>query len=640
MSFNATRVRKPHAGMLFQRLESRTYMSVLPLEDPRNEMGLPPVPASATNVAPSQIAGGALSPLTSIPNLNSDPGAVATLYLDFHGEGAQAWGGQTVPATPAYTTDADATTFSTQDLANIQEIWSRVSEAFSPFNINVTTIDPGNWNLAGTGSPNHQLRAVIGGGGSWTGQLQGGIAYVGSYYTPWAPNTVYVFPANLGNGNTQYTADDAAHEAGHGFGLQHQSSYNGTIKTAEYNTGNGSTAPFMGNPLSPGIRATWWNGQSSAGSAVLQDDLQIISGSLDGFGYRTLTFGQTSAAATALTSGAGGAFSDAGIVETTSQHDYFTFVTSTAGSDTFTVNVAQYGAMLHSRLELHDAADNVISVAAAGTLPQTITASLAAGTYYVVVKSFGQYGDIGQYTLSGTIAGLAVAAPAVSISGVALIAPGADYALSLAAVDAGHNITGWTINWGDGTTPQTIAGNPGSVDHIFATAGNYIISAGMTDDASSGGHPSNSLSVIAATTALTPPGSVSQDPSGQDPNSQVNVLVQQVPTIIGDLPVKGKRKAAGKFAAKGAQNLYEFTLTQQQVVVLRLSSGRPGLAMQLFDADGNQITTRTGKRAIAESLTLQAGTYEIQFSYSGAQPTPYHLVTTTKPVVTHKARAA
>ncbi|HEY8748320.1 MAG TPA: PKD domain-containing protein, partial [Tepidisphaeraceae bacterium] len=607
-----------------------------PLENPLNEIGLPPVAAPAANDTPAQIAGGPLSSLSSIPSLNSDPGAVATFYLDFHGEPAQAWGGQSVPATPAYTSDGDATTFSTQELANIQEIWSRVSEAFSPFNVNVTTIDPGNWNLAGTGSPNHQLRAVIGGGGSWTGQLQGGIAYVGSYYTSWVPNTVYVFPANLANGNTQYTADDTAHEAGHGFGLQHQSSYNGTTKTAEYNTGNGTTAPFMGNPLAPGIRATWWNGQSSAGSAVIQDDLQTMAGSLDGFGYRTLTYGQTFASPTLLTTAPGGTFSNAGIIETTAQNDYFKFVTTTSGSDTFAVNVAQFGPMLHSRLEIHDAADNIVSSAATSSLSQTITATLAPGTYYLVVKSYGQYGDIGQYTLSGTIAGLAITTPTLSISGATTIAAGSTYTLGLSANDPSHTITGWTIDWGDGSAPQALIGSPASVDHVFAAAGNYTISATLADDATPTGYPSNALPLTvtsSSASAVTPP-----DPT--DPSSQVSVQVSPTPTVLGNLPIKGKRKLAGKFAAKGAQNVYQFTLTQQQVVTLNLNASRPGLSMQLLDADGNQITTKTGKRAVAQSLTLQAGTYEIQFTFTGIQPAAFHLVTSTKPVITRKARAA
>src|SRR5690349_5511896 len=48
---------------------------------------------TTTNGAPV----GAGSPLSSVPALNSDPGAPATLYLDFTGAAAQAWGSYNVP---------------------------------------------------------------------------------------------------------------------------------------------------------------------------------------------------------------------------------------------------------------------------------------------------------------------------------------------------------------------------------------------------------------------------------------------------------------------------------------------------------------------------------------------------------------
>ena len=80
--------------------------------------GLLPATGSAI-VQPAST--GTLYPLTGVPALSSDPGAPATLYLDFHGEGAMNWGGLSVPATPAYDIDGDPTTFSSQELANIQQ---------------------------------------------------------------------------------------------------------------------------------------------------------------------------------------------------------------------------------------------------------------------------------------------------------------------------------------------------------------------------------------------------------------------------------------------------------------------------------------------------------------------------------------
>ena len=342
------------------------------------------------------------SPLSSAPALSSFPGAPATLYLDLHGEAQQNWGMATVPAIPAYDIDGDPTTFSAQELSNIQLIWQRVAEAYSPFNVNVTTVDPGSWNLTGMGQNYNRFRVVIGGSGSWTGVVQGGTASVGSYYTPGLPNTAYVFPTQLAN-DPMYVGDEAAHEAGHGFGLQHQSVYSGTVQTAVYNPGNSSTAPFMGNPLRAGIRATWWYGPNSLGYDMIQDDLATIGGSVNGFGFRTVSTGQSATSSTPL-SVAGNSVSGAGIIELTSQHDYYSFNVPVTGSATFNVNVAPFGAMLHAILEIHNASDGTLaSAASATTLGQTLTVNLPAGTYYAVVKSFGQYGDVGQYTLTGQL---------------------------------------------------------------------------------------------------------------------------------------------------------------------------------------------------------------------------------------------
>src|SRR5688500_6537945 len=87
----------------------------------------------------AQAAGG----LSSIPALNSNLGAKATLYLDFDGDGAMSWGSYSVPQTPAYDRDGDGSTFSDAELDAIRQIWARVSEKFSPFSISVTTVNPG-----------------------------------------------------------------------------------------------------------------------------------------------------------------------------------------------------------------------------------------------------------------------------------------------------------------------------------------------------------------------------------------------------------------------------------------------------------------------------------------------------------------
>ena len=83
-----------------------------------------------------------LSPLDSIPVLNSNPGAPASLYLDFNGHFEPVWGSYTNITTPVYDIDGDPTTFSDAELANIRAVWETVAEDYAPFNINVTTVEP------------------------------------------------------------------------------------------------------------------------------------------------------------------------------------------------------------------------------------------------------------------------------------------------------------------------------------------------------------------------------------------------------------------------------------------------------------------------------------------------------------------
>src|SRR5262245_19546730 len=85
------------------------------------------------------------------PALSSRPGAAYTLYLDFSGFNFSGkWAvtpanpaGQGTPGNrPAYDTDGDATTFTNAEISKIKECWARTAEKYSPFNVNVTTVDP------------------------------------------------------------------------------------------------------------------------------------------------------------------------------------------------------------------------------------------------------------------------------------------------------------------------------------------------------------------------------------------------------------------------------------------------------------------------------------------------------------------
>ncbi len=348
--------------------------------------------SSTTSSTTTAMAVGS-SLLTSVPVLNSKPGASAKLYLDFDGEAATYWDGYNVTATPAYDQDYDPTTFSDAELESIRQIWARVSEKYSPFNINVTTVDPGTY------ANKVALKVVIGGNGSWTGGTYGGVAYIGSFYTADA-NVVYVFPDNLGKGSPKYTAEAISHESGHGFGLDHHSSFDSTgKKISEYNSGNSLVAPVMGSSYYA-ARGLWLN-TAATSYTVYQDDLAILSGTSNGFGYSADAVGSSISTASALVV-SGSSVYGSGIIEKMTDRDYFSFTTD-AGVVSFTGEVAAYGPTLDLKLELWSAGGTLLASADSSSLGETLSMSLPAGSYCVAVASHGLYGDVGQYTIRGSI---------------------------------------------------------------------------------------------------------------------------------------------------------------------------------------------------------------------------------------------
>jgi hypothetical protein len=349
-----------------------------------------------------------LHPLTDIPILHSNPSAQVKLYLDFDGHV------ESDKTTPVYDLDDDLTAFNDTELGFITTAWAKVSEDYAPFNIDVTTVEPPE--LA-AGVPQSvangiALRVAIGGDGAWTGTggTHGGTGGIGSF-TNSGNNTVYVFSKNLAHGIL--IGDVVSHESGHGFGLWHQSTYdqNG-IKTNEYNPGDGTWAPIMGLANVP-FPTTWYNGTSS-GPTTYQDDMAVLAGSGNGFGYRADDHGNTSATATPLTS-ASGAWSGSGIIETNVDADVFSFAVSAADTYRIGLDVAEIGPNLDAVVELRNAAGMLLAAAnPAASVGALISAVLAADTYYVSVTKTSEYGRVGVYALDVSVpaAGITVSAPA------------------------------------------------------------------------------------------------------------------------------------------------------------------------------------------------------------------------------------
>jgi len=390
------------------------------------------LPTDTVLTAPSAAAGAAVA--STIPALSSMPSAQATVYLDFLGYVEPVWGFYSNITTPVFDLDGDATSFSTNEITAITRIWQRVTEDFAPFNINVTTVNPFDF------SNGKAVRVSIGGSGSWTSTPVGGIAYIDSFTNSY-PNSVFVFPNNLSK-NEKSIAEAASHEAGHAFGLHHQSLYSGTTKLLEYNPGGNGWAPIMGNSYSAAV-STWSNGQSSLGSTVLQDDLAVISRSQNGFGYRTDDHPASLGAGDSLAIN-GNQVSASGVIEKMTDVDAFTFSTG-GGAIVLNVNTISLGANLDTVAELYNSSGVLIASAnPSNSLNASISTTVPTGNYTLLVKSTGIYGYVGQYTVSGTInAGLYVSGFTPAADQV-VAAPPTDFVITLS-----DPVTTGTVDAGD-----------------------------------------------------------------------------------------------------------------------------------------------------------------------------------------------
>ncbi|MBE2286070.1 MAG: PKD domain-containing protein [Prosthecobacter sp.] len=422
--------------------------------------------------------------------LHSKPGATKVIYLDFDGHTTTgtSWNSSFTSGasivTPPYSTDATVTTaFSQTELDNIYSIWQRVAEDYAPFDVDVTTQDPGLEALRKTTTSDTQfgVRVCIGGSSyDWYGAGAGGVAYLNSF--TWNSDTpCFVFTAQLGNGAAKYTAEAASHEAGHTFNLSHDGQVaHDNVAAVGYYQGHANWAPIMGVGYYKDV--VQWSKGSYPYANNLQDDTAIIASVV---GYRVDAHGDSIVNATPLT---GSALSASGIIERRADADLFAFTTG-SGPVSFSATPAAPSPNLDINLALYDGFGNLVTSANPATLEATLATTLSQGTYYLAVEGAGtgdpltaydDYASLGQFSLTGTVSPVTGVPPVAVADASAPVTGAAPLAVNFSSVgsyDSDGSIVAYDWDFGDGTTSSVA--NPVK---SYSTPGTYTASLVVVDN--------------------------------------------------------------------------------------------------------------------------------------------------------------
>ena len=408
-------------------------------------------PASAGDSEPSRVVAQAF-PLEDTFELHSKAGSLRTIYLDFDGHNVSGtlWNGPSggnVPsgAHPAWDPDANGAAFSDSEKLKVQDVFQRVAEDYAPFDVDVTTEDPGLAALDRTdaGDQEYGTRTLITPSTSAATAICnnqcGGVAFVGvfNHYsgkdgfaeTHEQLQPAWVFPQNLGPNDLKAIAEGATHEVGHTLGLDHD----GTASQGYY-LGHGGWAPIMGAAYSQPISqfslseypGAVLGGPNPPPNPALQpnpDDLVTIT--TYGPGFRTDEAGTSTGNAGAVPTGSA-------YIQNRTDVDFFALGTC-SGTVTVNANGAEVSPNLDIELQLLNAGNAVLdtdnptsafsTVDVATGMDATASAtSLPSGEYYARVDGVGRgtattgytdYGSVGAYTLqvSGCSGGPVVTVP-------------------------------------------------------------------------------------------------------------------------------------------------------------------------------------------------------------------------------------
>jgi hypothetical protein len=432
--------------------------------------------------------------------LNSRPGARRVIYLDFTGHVTRGtdWNDPELPeiVSPVFDLDGNPGAFSPREHAAIQSIWRQVAEDFAPFDVNVTTVDPGEGELAyaGPGDNLWGTRVVFGGSSDdWLGGGAGGVAFLDSFESA-VDTPCFVFPDSLG-GDTDSMAYAAAHEVGHTFGLSHD----GIVGGDEYYDGHANWAPIMGAGY--GRAVVQWSQGEYNGANNQEDDLALIARYAP-YADRDIALSSATAPELKLGDFAGG------IIGRRADTAWYRLE---LGDGQLNLNgeVAAPGVAANLKLRLalvDDRGATVRETAVGATMGTRLQADVTRGTYYLVVDGIGDgdpstgfndYSSLGRFRVSGSWPERpANVLPLAFTAGSTPLLGGRPLTVNFVgtnSIDIDGTIVGYEWNFGDGSPVSNLP----SPSHTYATAGTYKASLTVTDDRG-GVSPPALVDVVAA----------------------------------------------------------------------------------------------------------------------------------------------
>ncbi|WP_240195730.1 fibronectin type III domain-containing protein [Nocardioides faecalis] len=422
-----------------------------------------PAPSPAELAAVPRAAPQPLAALADTFALHSNPSARLTIFLDLDGAtvAGTAWNDDAgIPAGdhPAWDPAGNGSTFNDAERSAIQQVWAIVAEDYAPFDVDVTTEDPGVEALLRSDAADTEygtrvlITPSVAAHEGLCDAVCGGLAYLGTF-DEIGPDAqpAWVFPPALSD-DPKAVAEAASHEAGHNLGLEHDGK-----GEEDYYEGHGSWAPVMGaGYVRPVVQ---WSAGSYAGATEAQDDVAAIAGYL---GRRADEASNVLASPSPLPSGTA-------VITSREDVDVYSLGACAAGV-TVTVSPSVVAPNLDVRASLHTA-DGTERLAVdppsgpgdgitASNMGATLTVPATADGWVLRVDGVGRgtwangyddYGSLGAYTVTS---GCGSAPPAR--------VPGAPAAVSATAGNTSARVS-WTAPSANGAaiTGYRVSAAPG-----------------------------------------------------------------------------------------------------------------------------------------------------------------------------------